>query len=309
MRVFSEFNDVGNELNPKANELVSYDENNSTYTSPTNKNKKVLLVRRRLSSFVFACASVAVLPIGIYVPMFSEIFTPLVETETTIKLDLKCEINSIETNWDSVSCLIKLDGAEFAQSNYWACVVDLDNASDEFIKTVSASVRKAHEIQLTTQSTLCSFTKSMSTDEEKWLRAGSQYAIMVVCDETILYKELITTDKFNPVFDIAIDDEEDEATIRYIRYQPQMNPKFSDYNRVYMKIVNSDNADVCVGSYDKSLISTSWLRFGVNKSASVAKYKIKIYCSSDHPEKYSDFEYIMDGGTKYYLIYTKDITF
>ena len=300
MRKFSEFNNSGNEFNKLSQEFVTYNEFNTNLKPTQAKPKNNKLFR----NFMFMCASVAVLPLGIYVPMFSEIFSHQISATQT----LICEIAHLEAEWDRVSCSIKLDNIE--TSNYWACVVERDKATEEFVANVADSVKDSLKTAVVSGEHVYSFEKCLTQSGKKYLKPASNYAILLINDDKIVRKGTFVTEKLKPVLSVNFaDPPEIVGDYKYVKIQPTMNPKFKDYVFLYLQVIDSLNIEVCHANFTESNISTSWLQAGVKSSAPEAKYKFNVYCSTEHPEKFEDFENFVESGTKYFLIYTDEIVF
>lgn len=100
-----------------------------------------------------------------------------------------------------------------------------------------------------------------------------------------------------------------DATYRYldIKITPD---KTLDFNGVYVELYNL-TLDTKYSEYSilyKSNIDTSWARIPFKLTDPVYNYEIRLYCSTDHPEKIEYSSSFVKDEITYYLIYTYDKT-
>ncbi len=306
--IFDEFNRFQNELNESAQESMQYAENKSY--SERNENSIAKKPRKRskiFSTFMFACASVAVLPIGVYVPLFSEVFSvqPVEEVVIDIKPEYNISIN--EVTFNKVNCSIKLTNVDFEKENYYVYVVKEVDASDSFLAGVSESVKQNYRTKLTTTLTNLTFTKFMHSYGGEELISNSNYAVILVCNGKIVCKQLITTEKYKYVKDVIIKTDVKDKTNRYLDIKVVPNDEFEDFNTIYYELYNLSTNTLNPDYYsvtDKAYLSDSYARFSIKLMEPVYDYELRIYCSTNHPEKLNYTSSFSKDDITYYMIYT-----
>ena len=319
-----EINSNYNEFNIECNEHNSYTlvnesniqgvlEDNSvskhtldrkTVNSNLNKKKSISI----LAKFVFLCVAVVIMPIGVYIPVFSEILYP--SSSPIITAVPTYNFTSVVPEEDKINFSFTIDDADLKDSNYYLYLIEQDNASEEFLESVDDSYKLSAQIKINYNAMSYSFTSYLSSSGIKSVLPDTDYAILVVKDNVIVQKELVKTKKLVYIQNVDLTKFSD-ATYKYLKFQVKENEKFTDFDSLYFEIYNLtlDKVVTDFSRIDKAYLSESWALIPV---ASISdpeyEYELHVFCSTDHPDKIKYTKSFVKDEITYYLIYIYENT-
>jgi len=305
----------------------TFDENNvKTQTLSDTKvkqEKSNKLNLKLLSSFMFLCATVVILQTGIYIPIFSEIFSPS-QPSPTIVIPPTYDFSSIVATENKIDFTLTIDNVDFSKEDYFVYLVKEEDATDLFMNSVMASVKLSEQIKLYSNISALSFTKYMSVSGGVNLKPNTNYAIIVVKDDIIVQKQIAKTEDFEYVKSLDINTKVDDEGERHIYIKTYLNDNFKDYEYLYLQLTNLETNTVVKAyarvkkdeieealndpmiSYPESNILMVDPDTSVPEPTSALGYQLKIFCSTDHPENFENAESFVKEEIKYYLIYTHE---
>ncbi len=312
MGVFDEYNRFQSEVNERAQERQVYDEHKSFNEVNQNANIRPSKKNKIFANFMFTCAAVAVLPLGIYVPVFSEVFSPqtIVEAGEAVDTATKPEydISILALTNEGVNCTIKVVNVDLSKENYYVYVVKEADALDSFFAGVAESVKQNYCTKITNISTDLTFTKYMHATGGAELDANMSYAIVLVNEDKIVYKQHIKlANKY--VKGIVVNTNVKDKNYRYLDVKALPSDSFSEFDSFYFELYNVSTHTLDPHFYaiiPKANLSDNFARFAVKLGESACDYELRIYCSTSHPEKLGHPYSFVKDDTTYYLIYTHE---
>lgn len=306
----------------------TFDENNvkteSLSDAKVKHEKSRKLNLKLLSSFMFLCAAVVVLQTGIYIPIFSEIFSPSPPAQTTV-ISPTYTFSSIITTANKIDFTLTIDNVDFSKEDYFVYLVREEKATDLFINSIIPSVKLSEQIKINSNVSALSFTKYMSETVGVKLKPNTNYAIIIVKDDNIVQKQIVKTEDFEYVKSLDINTKVDDEGKRHIYIKTYLNDAFKDYEYLYLQLTNLETNTVVkayarvkkdeienalneplIYQYPISDILMVDPDTSVPEPTSVLGYQLKIFCSTDHTENFENAESFVKEEIKYYLIYTHD---
>ena len=297
-------------VNESLNDLID-EENIPTKIKPeVKKEKSKKLNLRLLSGFVFLCASVAIIQTGVYIPVFSEVFSPSTPPAVTppaivTEINPDYKFSSVLSTEDSISFDLTLENVELEKERCFAYLVKDGNDNDVFLESVSDKAKSEVQIRITDTATTNNFTKYLTLSGAKTLKDDTNYVIVLVKDNKIVKKQSVSTKAMAYISDIKIKENKDPV-YKHLLMHVTPNPKFSDYKGLYLELYN-ETLKTKVPDYSilyKEYISESWGGIPIKIETPVYEYTLRIYCSTDHPENINYTNSFEKDEIKYYLIYT-----
>ena len=304
-------NNTFNEYNfsPSENNKCDYEnEKLKNYNFETNKSfpktdvKHNIKRRKILFSFVFLLASFAIIQSSIYIPVFSDIFSPKQEVAV---LTPTYAFSSVSTTKNQVSCTLNIENVDFEKTNYYLCLTKEEDATDEFVSIILASA-KENFINVKTNNTDKTFSSCLAVSGVEKIKYNTNYALLLIKDDKIILKQVVTTQNFVYITNIEIKPTTTDKIYRYLNLRVTPNEEFKNFNSLYFQIVDKET-NMPLSDYaiiPKEYLSESFASLPFKLGTPKKDYILKIYCSTDSPDniEYTD-EFVKDE-IKYYLIYT-----
>jgi len=307
--IFDEFNKELNELNEIPKESYSYDETKTYDELNSNSEKKMPQKTRKVfASFMFACAAVAVLPLGVYVPVFSEIFSPT-NVEAVGEKSHQYNVDVVSVTSESINCLITLNNVDFEKENYYVYVIKEADVSDSFLASVAESIKQSYRVKLTAALSNITFTKFMFSLGVEELKPATNYVLLIAQEDKIVCKKPISTEKLKYVKEVVIDTSIKDKTYKYLDVKAQPSDEFSDFTSFYFELYNKSTHTLNPDYYSlipQENLTSSSARFAIKLTEPEYDYELRIYCSTSHPEKLNYSDSLVKDEITYYLIYTHE---
>lgn len=286
------------------NEIIPQ-KNMQTKNVLSNKSHNKLI-----SSFVFLCAAVVMLNVGVYIPVFSEIFTPLFSSQKPSNSQFV--FSYVGATESKIDITLMVEGVKLDEENYFLYLVLEDNASNEFVGSVSEKAKFGNQIKITTNTFSHSFTKFMSSSGDVNLKPNTKYAVLIVKDDEIIEKTSVSTKimiyvtevKTNPVYLEYLP--KYDKYIKHLGIVYNLNEKFEDYTNIWFVITNTTTKAIDFANIAKGIGGTP--DFSCDNEAGTYLYQLKIYCLTDHLESldYDETQDIIINEETGHLIYTHD---
>lgn len=302
---FEEYNQIPkNEYNETSisNENILFDERNlSSQITTTDKTAKHENRQKNISFiikyFIFLAIAIAITIPGVYIPIISTIFAPT--TITYNFTEAKSNIKAISFNLN-----IKNE-KDFSKSDYAVCLLEKANANNEYISSISTSLINAHKINITKENSTGSFTTYLSKFGETLFNPAETYTLILIHDGKIVCSQDVRPLIFKYVTDVHLDTTVSDLTNRYLDIWIDINPEFDYANNLYYQLGDQFGNPIA-DAYSIMPASSpgSKARFSIKLEKPPNNYTLKIYCSTDKPEKFTTSPSITHDETKYYLIYT-----
>lgn len=303
----SEYNKSPDELNviEIANENQYYDNRLVEKKSNKNKNKKINTFKL-IASFIVVCAVAAIVQTAFPIPIFSRLFSPAIMIDKTTY-----SFSSIEITDEMITFSLSIKNADFKNNNYFIYLVEQNNATEEYIKSISGTLKSIEQVKITASESTYNFTKYITTSGAKKIKPDTTYTIILLNNEKILQTYDVTTPKKVYISEMSV--------LFYggnINVTMEADSSFTDFV-ILIQITNlSDPTWGAQGNgtdqttcNDVSL-SGSIFSFPVIKSLTPQYFEVKIYCRTTDPEKKALPDTVTHGDIEnpeyYYLIYTYD---
>ena len=301
-KIFS--NENINNKNLEINEIININNKNTKIKKEVKRKASLKLI----SSFVFLCSAIAVLPLGINIPVFTEIFNSSTTISSTTPTKTSTyNFESIIANENDINFTLIINNFDLKTNKYCLYLVEKENANYTFFSSISKSIKSSAEINITSDISLQSFTTYLSLSGQKKIKPNTDYAILLVKNGEIVKKEFVKTKNFVYI-DIVNFKTATDKTNRYLDIQLIPNIAFNNFNGLYVELYNL-TLNKKVEDYSilyKGYLETSWARIPVKITEPVYDYELRIYCSSDNPEKLKYSNTFTKDEINYYLIYIHD---
>ena len=270
------------------------------------KNQKALI--RLLSSFVFLLATVATVQTSVYIPIFSDIFSPTQVIETVESQNFA--FSGISASASKISFTLSIENFSEGEEQY-IYIVPSGDATDAFIGSVDESVRAIGRKKALSSLDLYSFTQYLT--ETGWVDLASEtdYSIIVVRENSIIAKENVKT-KWN-LYISTIDVEVGTENIQIKNFD--MVSGFENYSVVLIRLENvtdpmwgpeGDGFDHTTTNKENIESGLAGIpTFNVTKELYEQHFTLRIYISTDLPEGIEYSAVYNHNGEDFYLIYTK----
>ena len=276
------------------------------------KNQRALI--KLLSGFVFLLAAVATVQTSIYVPLFSDIFSPIQQTQVANEVIISptYEFSGLSVTDKKISLYLSADNINSENGSNYLYVVNQLEATDEFINSIDESVKAIGRFEVLSGKNQYSFTKYLSATGWVNLQPETKYSIIVVNDNKIVTKENVITIG-NPYIS-SVNVKVNTDTIRITDLS--MVSEFHDYSTILIQIVNLTDSTwgpegngIDETTTDRAHIEANEagpFEFNVTKMSYEQEFVLKIYCMTDHPENIEyESTYYKNGTLLFYLIYTQ----
>ena len=288
---------------------------------PSTLSKTKLTNTKQLSQFLFLCVAVATVQPTLQIPVFSNLFAPQVEVETpaTILPALSVSIFSSEATETDISCAVNVENStDVKQENIFLCIVESENANDEFWKILDANTKKICQKNVDSNLFLCTFTKYASSTGAESIKSSTKYSILLIKDNKIVEKKEIQTKKMVYVTSVSFKTDESHLSqigyemveVRSLQFHANINSKFVDYERIYYQLINTKTGEIEFFALSPDRENyTNEDYAGLEKRVTQPRepYQLKIYVSSLTPEKINHKGQINPSPDEcYYLIYTHE---
>lgn len=96
---------------------------------------------------------------------------------------------------------------------------------------------------------------------------------------------------------------------KYLHIYVTANPGFEHYKSVFVQIYNASTNSIVEHGYgiiNKEDLSSSHVAVRFDADYPVYNYQIKIFCSTDNPEEFEEYDTLVKDEIKYFLIYSHD---
>ena len=96
---------------------------------------------------------------------------------------------------------------------------------------------------------------------------------------------------------------------KYIHIQVSANPEFEHYKSVLVQIYNASTSSIVEHGYgiiNKEDLDSFHVAVRFDEDYPVSTYQIKIFCSTDNPEEFEEYDTFVKDEIKYFLIYSHD---
>jgi len=305
---FSENNNVDYENNNIYD--FSFESNKIDKPRPKKKEKKDKQSLNLISKFVFMCAVVSTIQIGVYIPIFNDIFnTPSVAEITESPPTVSFE--EVSTLHNRVDFTITIENADLSQEDYYLYLTKQEDATDEFIESVPDSIKEAEGKKITSNIFFGNFERYLTSTGGQTLMQSTNYALILVKDNKIIKKEIATTKDRVYITGLTIREEPgSDANHKFFKFQVTIDDGFTKFTYLFFKLTRlSTNEDVeGYGVLEKASvgldINIASAGIDVNTEES-SVFILRIYCETDNPELYAGMPLKnMDETRKGYLIYT-----
>ena len=254
---------------------------------------------------MFLCVCVVVAQMGIYVPIFTEIFSPIFTSGVST---LSFNLEKINISYNTVNAVMTVNGNfDFDINNYYVFVVEADNASDEKVATLWSQIG-THATKIDSKTTKVGFEHYITTSGLKTLKPDSNYSIVLASKCKLISKHDFMTEKFEYLTIETKNQYDDEhGKYKYLLVRAIMNPKFMDYSQVYYEIINTTTKEKAYSiEYKENLSPKSFALYTFKKDDPITSFELNIYILPTNPLEFFDYDYVEKDGNRYYLIYIHD---
>ena len=291
------------------------DENNVNSQTLTGtkirQDKSNKLNLKLLSSFVFLCAAVVVLQVGIYIPIFSEVFSPS-PPAPTIVITPNYVFSSVVATDSKINFSLQLDNVDLTTENYNIYLVKQSNATDTYINSIPASIRESEQIKIKNQLDTYNITKHITPMGGVAISPSTDYSIIVVNEKKIVQSYNITTTPKIYLSNVNVYFADGNINITL-----KADDSFTGFGTLLIQVENLTDStwgaehngiDRTTGS--EANIPADKYNFPASKGKVDQYFEVKIYCVTTDLEKKALPDTITHGDPLnpeyYYLIYTYD---
>ena len=290
---------IVNEYQIQSNEEI---DNNFNQIKKTRKKNNLF---KLIASFMVVCAVAAIIQTVFPIPIFSRLFSPALVTTTTYSF------NSVVTTDELIIFSLSLKNVDLKKDNYSLCLVEQNNATEEYIQSISDNIKSDGQIKIKNLESTHNFTTYITSGGSKKINSNTVYTIVLLRNEKIVQTYNVTTKQkiyFSEV-NVSIYGGNINVTMK-------ADASFTDFV-ILIRVTNlsdptwgPEGNGVDQTTCNDTSLPGSNFAFHVVKGLYAQSYDVKIYCRTTDPEKKTLPDTVTHGDIEnpeyYYLIYAYD---